>query len=132
MRWGSFWYPFHAYLITGRTAVVGCYPQDNGAISRETVTRASLEAFYTKHGGKKNLGNVDTILSTMSVNQIKEAMQSKYGNSPDVTVITKAKGAMTKLDVRNNDINNEEKYTLHQAAGSRYAQLTFLSFCSSL
>jgi hypothetical protein len=29
----SFWYHFHAHLTTGYTAVVYCYPQDNGALT---------------------------------------------------------------------------------------------------
>jgi hypothetical protein len=40
-------------------------------------------------------------------------------------------GAMTKLDAHNNDINDEGKCALQQAAGSRYVQAPSLSFYSN-
>jgi hypothetical protein len=62
-----------------------------------------LVAFYTEHN-PDGLGKVDNILQQCSVRQIKDGMQQKYGNIPDVTVIPKAKGALSKLDISSNNI----------------------------
>jgi hypothetical protein len=40
--------------------------------------------------------------------------------------------ALTKVDARENSINDEGKRALRQAAGSRYVRLKFLSFYSNL
>jgi hypothetical protein len=36
------WYCFHAYLTTGQTAVVYCYPQDNGVLTQLDVSSNNL------------------------------------------------------------------------------------------
>jgi hypothetical protein len=50
----------------------------------------------------------------MSVNQIKEAMQRKYGDTPDVTAVAKAKGALIKLDISSNGIGAEQERDLQR------------------
>jgi hypothetical protein len=72
--------------------------KDNGAISYETITRDSLIAFYTEHN-PDNLGNVDHILQGYSLRDIKDSSRKRYGNSPDVAVIAKAKGVISTVIV---------------------------------
>jgi hypothetical protein len=84
---------------------------DNGAKSYEAITKESLVAFYTEHN-PDNLGHVDKLLQHYSVREMKDAMQKKYGNIPDVTVISKSKGALIKLDISSNCIGAKHKEAL--------------------
>jgi hypothetical protein len=48
----------------------------------------------------------------MSVNRIKQAMQRKYGVTPDVNVVTKTKGAMSSINLLKNKIPVEQAQEL--------------------
>jgi hypothetical protein len=76
---------------------------NNGALSYETVTIDSFVAFLQKVNPKL-VPRAENIHGSMSTAQLLEFANGAFDEAPEVTVIPKAKGAMTSLNLSNNDI----------------------------
>jgi hypothetical protein len=107
-----FWYQLYVHLTNGSTAVavLYCYPQDNGAMTRLNLSKNKL---LTEEGGRA-LGNMlkaNTILKELDVSDSGNGMLSHQKDAPGfVTAISEGLAgnrAMTSLNLASNDLGVE-------------------------
>jgi hypothetical protein len=80
--------------------------KDNGAISYEMVTHESLVAFHQEHDPQL-VGHEEQFLRDFTTKDLLNECQGAYGAVPEVTVVSKAKGAMTSLNLASNNLGAE-------------------------
>jgi hypothetical protein len=114
----SFWYRFHADLTCHSTAVVCRYPKDNGAIF--SVRKDVLVSFYEQHDAQY-ADHTDQFLQEYSAQELVDWCQEAYGSSPTTT--PKAKGALTKLDIRGNRIPSKQEGGLQRICAAAGIEL---------
>ena len=96
-------------LTTGCVVLVANEVKNNGAISYETITRESFDAFYAEHAPAELQASdwasyADDFLRSHSIEDVKRLFRERFEAVPKVTVISKAKGALVKLDVSGHDM----------------------------
>jgi hypothetical protein len=79
---------------------------DNGGLSYKVIKKEDLISFFQEHSKdpQKMIAQVDQVLATSPVQQIVDMSMKAFETSPKVTVISKAKGALTSLDISANKL----------------------------
>jgi hypothetical protein len=128
-------------LVTGSTAVVCYYLQDMGAMTILDISNNNIGQLTLPEGWSEEYAP-----SAVCYDKYEHIDGRQQASAPEGSraegVISLANAipdmrAMTKIDVRNNNIGSEGKRALRKAAGvgffgSRYVRLEFLSFYSKL
>jgi hypothetical protein len=94
--------------MSGVIALADAIPH-MGALSYEVIKKEDLISFFQEHSKDppKMIAQVDQILATKPVQQIVDRSMKAFETSPKVTVIPKANGALTSLNLSSNYLEAE-------------------------